>query len=65
MPYLVQGRFERNERGELIPDPEGKPFRLWRPALDPSINPEREAWEGIQTPDDIWNEIVQAAEIPG
>ncbi|XCN73705.1 MAG: efflux RND transporter permease subunit [Candidatus Electrothrix aestuarii] len=65
MPYLVQGRFERNERGELIPDPEGKPFRLWRLPLDPVINPEREAWEGIQTPDDIWNEIVQAAEIPG
>lgn len=65
MPYLVRGRFERDERGWLIPDPEGRPFRLWRTALDPAINPEREAWAGIQTPDDIWNEIVRAAEIPG
>ena len=45
--------------------PKGKPFRLWRPALDPAINPDREDWPGIQHPDDIWNEIVVAAEIPG
>ena len=68
MPYLVQGRFERDERGRLIPadsDGEGKPFRLWRPPLDPAINPDRDTWTGIQQPDDIWNEIVAAAEIPG
>ena len=68
MPYLVQGRFERDERGRLIPadsDAEGRPFRLWRAALDPTINPDREPWPGIEDTDDIWNEIVQAAEIPG
>jgi Cu(I)/Ag(I) efflux system membrane protein CusA/SilA len=71
MPYLVQGRFERDERGRLIPavsdapSTEGRPFRLWRAALDPAINPDRDAWPGIEDTDDIWNEIVVAAEIPG
>ncbi|MCI5126829.1 MAG: efflux RND transporter permease subunit, partial [Candidatus Electrothrix sp. AR5] len=65
MPYLVQGRFERDERGALISSAEGKPFRLWRTALNPAINPDREPWPGIENTDDIWNEIVQAAEIPG
>ncbi|MDU9050400.1 MAG: efflux RND transporter permease subunit [Candidatus Electrothrix sp. Rat3] len=71
MPYLVQGRFERDERGGLIPaasdapSTEGRPFRLWRTALDPAINPDREPWPGIEDTDDIWNEIVQAAEVPG
>lgn len=37
--------------GELIPDPDGKPFRQWR--------------DKIKSPDDIWKEIVKAAEIPG
>jgi len=64
-PYLVQGRFERDEAGRLIPDPGGKPFRIWRPSLDPAINPERDPWSGINQPDDIWNEIVVAADIPG
>jgi len=45
------GQFVRDGRGELIPDPGGRPFRQWRPE--------------IKSPDDIWNEILKAAEIPG
>jgi Cu(I)/Ag(I) efflux system membrane protein CusA/SilA len=45
------GDFVRDERGELIEDPSGMPFRQWR--------------DHIQTPDDIWHEIVEAAKIPG
>ncbi len=45
------GRFGRDEDGKLIPDPEGRPFRQWR--------------DHIKTPDDIWDEIVEAAQIPG
>ena len=45
------GVFRRTEKGELIPDPAGRPFRQWRPH--------------IQTPDDIWQEIVAAGEVPG
>ncbi len=65
LPYRVQGKFARDENGRLIEDPHGVPFRQWRPALDPQLNPGREAWPGIQTPDDIWHEIVQAAQVPG
>ncbi|MFO7973151.1 MAG: efflux RND transporter permease subunit [Candidatus Hydrogenedentota bacterium] len=43
--------FVRDENGELIPDPNGRPYRQWRDA--------------IRSPDDIWDEIVAAAEIPG
>jgi len=43
--------FVRDEDGNLIPDPQGIPFRQWR--------------DHIRTPDDIWDEIVKAAEIPG
>ena len=64
-PYIVHGSFPRDEQGRLIPDPKGHPFRLWRPALDPALNPGREAWPGINSPDDIWDEIVDAAKIPG
>ncbi len=64
-PYRVAGRFPRDDAGRLIPDSSGQPFRLWRPALDPAINPEREKWDGIKTPNDIWDEIVKAAKIPG
>jgi Cu(I)/Ag(I) efflux system membrane protein CusA/SilA len=64
-PYLVQGKFLRDERGHLIPDKDGKPFRLWRPSLDPKLNQGRQAWPGIRAPDDIWDQIVKAAEIPG
>ena len=63
--YKVQGKFIRDDHGELIPDGDGYPFRLWRPALDPGLNPEREPWDGIQSPDDIWDAIVAAGEIPG
>jgi Cu(I)/Ag(I) efflux system membrane protein CusA/SilA len=64
-PYHVRGRFARDDEYRLIPDPRGKPFRLWRPALDPELNPDREAWEGIQNPDDIWAAILRAADIVG
>lgn len=63
-PYVVQGKFAR-ENGALIPDKKGKPFRLWRPALDPALNEKRAAWPGIRNPTDIWDEIVRVAEIPG
>ena len=43
--------FQRDETGELIPDEDGKPFRQWR--------------DEIKSPDDIWDEIVKAATIPG
>jgi Cu(I)/Ag(I) efflux system membrane protein CusA/SilA len=63
--YATQGRYERDEEGRLIPDRLGRPFRLWRPALDPSLNEGRKAWAGVQTPDDIWALITEAAEVPG
>ncbi len=63
--YLVQGRFIRDEQGRLIEDPKGRLFRIWRPALDPAINPGREAWDGIRDADDIWQEIIAAADMPG
>lgn len=46
-----EGKFVRNENGELVPDPNGQYYRQWR--------------DKIQSPDDIWNEIVKAADIPG
>ncbi len=64
-PYLVRGKFARDEQGKLIPDPDGKPFRLWRPPVDPELNPGRKSWAGIRSPDDIWEEILKAGEIPG
>lgn len=64
-PYLVQGKFLRDDKGELIPDTKGKPFRIWRPILDTELNEGRVAWEGVQKPDDIWAYIVDAAKIPG
>ncbi len=63
--YTVRGRFVRDDEGNLIPDPDGMVFRLWRPALDPELNPGRDAWHGVNEPDDIWDLIVDAAEIPG
>jgi copper/silver efflux system protein len=65
LPYIVQGRFAWNEEGRLIPDSSGVPFRLWRPALDPKLNPGRDPYSGIRRPDDIWDQIVKMAEIPG
>ncbi len=64
-PYHVKGRFARDEQGRLIPDPNGLPFRIWRPALDPRLNPGRDAWPGVRNPNDIWALIIQAASIPG
>ncbi len=46
-----EGKFVRNENDELIPDPQGQYFRQWR--------------DHIQNPDDIWNEIVAATNVPG
>ncbi len=45
------GDFVRDENGELIPDAGGKYYRQWR--------------DEINSPDDIWNEIVKAADMPG
>lgn len=45
------GAFVRDESGELIPDADGQYYRQWR--------------DHIQSPDDIWDEIVKAADIPG
>jgi len=46
-----KGQFVRDSSGELISDPDGRPFRQWR--------------DHIKTPDDIWEEIVKAGQIPG
>ncbi|MBN1833950.1 MAG: efflux RND transporter permease subunit [Deltaproteobacteria bacterium] len=64
-PYSVRGVYARDDSGRLIPDRKGKPFRLWRPALDPDLNPDRKTWKGVQKPDDIWDAIVKAGVIPG
>ncbi|MGQ9857444.1 MAG: efflux RND transporter permease subunit [Thermodesulfobacteriota bacterium] len=65
LPYLVRGRFLRDERGGLVPEPGGRPFRLWRPPLDPKLNPGRDFWPGITGTEDIWDQILKAAEVPG
>ncbi len=64
-PYYVRGRFERDEAGRLVPDDRGMPFPNWRPALDPALNEGREYWPGVRSPDDIWDQVVQAGQIPG
>ena len=46
-----RGEFVRDDNGELIPDRHGRPFRQWR--------------DHIKSPDDIWDEIVKAGQIPG
>jgi len=43
--------FVRDDAGELVPDRRGRPYRQWRPE--------------IESPNDIWDEIVAAAQIPG
>ena len=63
--YYVRGRFIRDSQGRLIPDEGGMPFRMWRPPLDPAINPGRQPWPGITSPQDIWRQIVQAGQMPG
>jgi Cu(I)/Ag(I) efflux system membrane protein CusA/SilA len=65
MPYFIQGAFERDDNNRLVQESGGMPFRLWRPQLDPDMNEGRTYWPGIKSPDDIWDEIIRAAEIPG
>lgn len=43
--------FVRDAAGELVEDPRGRPYRQWR--------------EHIHSPDDIWQEIFRAAQVPG
>jgi len=45
------GEFVRDGRGQLIEDRRGRPYRQWR--------------DHIQSPRDIWDEIVRAAQFPG
>jgi len=45
------GEFVRDENGQLIEDPNGRPFRQWR--------------DHIQSPSDIWDELAEAGELPG
>ncbi len=44
-------KYQTNKSGRLVTDESGRAIRQWR--------------EGIETPRDIWDEIVRAAEIPG
>ncbi len=44
-------QYVRDAEGRLVPDSHGRPYRQWR--------------SHIHSPDDIWKEIVQAAQIPG
>jgi Cu(I)/Ag(I) efflux system membrane protein CusA/SilA len=46
-----KGEFVRDVNNELIEDTFGRPYRQWR--------------DEIRTPDDIWKEILAAAQIPG
>ncbi len=43
--------YARDENGGLIPDPRGRPYRQWR--------------DSVRSPEDIWREIVSAAQVPG
>ncbi len=43
--------FSTVKRSQLIPDDDGEYYRNWRPE--------------IQSPDDIWNEIVRVTKLPG
>jgi Cu(I)/Ag(I) efflux system membrane protein CusA/SilA len=45
------GKFVRDDKGDLVADENGRPYRQWR--------------DSIQTPNDIWREILAAAQIPG
>ncbi|MEX2456691.1 MAG: efflux RND transporter permease subunit [Balneolaceae bacterium] len=48
---IEDNEFVRDDNGELIPDRSGRYFRQWR--------------DHIQSQDDIWTEILHAADIPG
>jgi len=43
--------FVHDEDGNLVPDENGRPYRQWR--------------DHIKSPDDIWEKIVEAGQIPG
>ncbi|MDA3872288.1 MAG: efflux RND transporter permease subunit [Candidatus Marinimicrobia bacterium] len=45
------GNFIRDNQNNIIPDKRGKPFRQWR--------------EHIRTNQDIWDELIKVAQIPG
>lgn len=45
------GNYILDEKGNLIPDDDGMYYRQWR--------------DHIKSPDDIWNEIVKATNLPG
>ncbi len=45
------GEFRRDASGELIEDSAGRPFRQWR--------------DHIRSADDIWDELVRVARVPG
>jgi Cu(I)/Ag(I) efflux system membrane protein CusA/SilA len=47
----AEGVFRRDNNGGLIPDDDGQPYRNWR--------------DHIRSTDDLWQEIVQAADLPG
>lgn len=64
-PYKVEGKFIRDANGALIPHENGQPFRLWRSALDPDLNPGRKRWAGIHSGDDIWDQIVAYGKLLG
>ncbi|MBN1482789.1 efflux RND transporter permease subunit [candidate division KSB1 bacterium] len=65
LAYKVKGIHLRGVNGELVLAKNGRPFRNWRPALDPDLNPGRAAWPGINSPNDIWDEIIRVSKIPG
>jgi Cu(I)/Ag(I) efflux system membrane protein CusA/SilA len=46
-----KGEYLRDESGALIPDSGGKYYRNWR--------------EHIQSPNDIWDEIIKVSQLPG
>ena len=43
--------FARDDFGALIPDPDGRPFRTWRPE--------------VKDMEDLWAEIVRVSRVPG
>lgn len=48
---ITDGEYDRNENGDLIPDEDGEFYRQWR--------------DHIQSPDDIWDEIISVVNFPG
>jgi len=44
-------KYKTDRNGRIVTDENGRAIRQWR--------------EGIETPDDIWDEIVKAAQLPG